>query len=240
MRLLVIEDELPMRLALVKTLESQGYRVISAADGPGGLESALTEKVDLILLDVMLPGLDGYALCRELRQHNKQVPVLMLTARGQIEDRVDGLDSGADDYLVKPFSMRELLARVRALLRRYSRDLATPDHLTLGDCHFDFRSFTATRTGRPLELTTREWEMLKLLVSAHGEPVTREQFLDEVWEYNAWPTNRTVDNFIAKLRAHLETNPNRPEFILTVRGVGYKLPVETSENDPGESHQKDS
>lgn len=223
MRLLIIEDELPMRIALVKTLEAEGYRVISAVDGPSGLESALTEKVDLILLDVMLPGLDGYALCREIRQRGKEVPVLMLTARGQVQDRVDGLDCGADDYLVKPFSMKELLARVRALLRRQSRVEAVPDGFQLGDLKLDFRKQNASREGDTVEFTTREWDMLKLLVSAKGEPISREQFLDEVWEYNAWPTTRTVDNFIAKLRAKVERNANEPEFILTVRGLGYQL-----------------
>ncbi|MFT6572294.1 MAG: DNA-binding response OmpR family regulator [Akkermansiaceae bacterium] len=223
MRLLVIEDEFPMRIALVKTLQAEGYRVVSAVDGPGGLESALTEKVDLILLDVMLPGLDGYALCREIRQRGLEVPVLMLTARGQVQDRVNGLDCGADDYLVKPFSMKELLARVRALLRRQSRSRAIPDELQLGELQFDLRTQNATREGRAIELSTREWDMLKLLIAAKGEPVVREQFLDEVWEYNAWPTTRIVDNFIAKLRAKVEPNPTHPDFIVTVRGVGYKL-----------------
>jgi len=223
MRLLVIEDEFPMRLALVKTLQAEGYRVVSAEDGPRGLEAALAEKVDLILLDVMLPGLDGYALCAEVRQRGLDVPVLMLTARGQVRDRVNGLDCGADDYLVKPFSMKELLARVRALLRRQSRTKMVPDQLQLGGLQLDLRTQNATRGGRAIELRTREWEMLKLLAAAKGEPVPREQFLDEVWEYNAWPTTRTVDNFIAKLRAKIELDPNNPEFILTVRGVGYKL-----------------
>ncbi len=225
MRLLIIEDELPMRIALVKTLEAEGYRVISAVDGPSGMESALTEKVDLILLDVMLPGLDGYALCRELRHRGQEVPVLMLTARGQVQDRVEGLDCGADDYLVKPFSMKELLARVRALLRRQSRVQAVPDTLLLGGLHLDFRKQEATREEELVEFTTREWDMLKLLVAAKEEPISREQFLDEVWEYNAWPTTRTVDNFVAKLRVKIEENPNAPEFVLTVRGIGYKLKV---------------
>jgi DNA-binding response OmpR family regulator len=171
----------------------------------------------------MLPGLDGYALCKELRKRGLDVPVLMLTARGQVQDRVNGLDCGADDYLVKPFSMKELLARVRALLRRQSRTRALPDALQLGEFQFNFRTQNATREGRAIEFSTREWDMLKLLVAAKGEPVAREQFLDEVWEYNAWPTTRTVDNFIAKLRAKVEFNPTNPDFILTVRGVGYKL-----------------
>lgn len=214
-----------MRIALVKTLEAEGYRVISAVDEPSGMESALTEKVDLIFLDVMLPGLDGYALYRELRRRGQEIPVLMLTARGQVQDRVEGLDCGADDYLVKPFSMKELLARVRALLRRQSRGRAVPDELLLGGLRFDFRKQEATREEESVEFTTREWDMPKLLVSAKEEPISRGQFLDEVWEYNAWRTRRTVDNFVAKLRSKIEENPNEPEFVLTVRGVGYKLKV---------------
>ena len=223
MRLLIIEDEFPMRNALDETLRAEGYRVITAGDGPSGLERALAEPVDLILLDVMLPGLDGYALCRELRQRGRKMPVLMLTARGQVDDRVSGLDCGADDYLVKPFSMKELLARVRALLRREKRRSEVPDKVTLGETEIGFRKQTVTRAGKPVKISPRELEMLRLLVSAQGEPVSRQRFLDEVWEYNAWPTPRTVDNFISALRAKLERTPAAPRLILTVRGVGYRL-----------------
>ena len=223
MRILIIEDEFPMRNALAETLAAEGYRTLIAVDGPTGLERARTEKVDFILLDVMLPGLDGYALCRELRQRGRATPVLMLTARGQVDDRVTGLDCGADDYLVKPFSMRELLARVRALLRRQDQASAVPDMARIGSTVIDFRQRTAIRNGTPVELSAREFDMLRLLVSTRGEPVSRERFLDEVWEYNAWPTTRTVDNFIAGLRAKLESDPSEPEYLLTVRGIGYRL-----------------
>jgi DNA-binding response OmpR family regulator len=223
MRLLIIEDEFPMRHALAETLQAEGYRIITAIDGPSGLERALTETVNLILLDVMLPGLDGYALCRELRQRGRKVPVLMLTARGQVDDRVNGLDCGADDYLVKPFSMKELLARVRALLRRQEQTMEVPDQVVIGETQIDFRRNIATRNGKVLEMPARELEMLRLLVASKGEPVSRERFLDEVWEYNAWPTTRTVDNFIASLRSKLERDPSAPAFILTVRGIGYRL-----------------
>jgi len=212
-----------MRHALAETLQAEGYRIITAIDGPSGLERALTETVNLILLDVMLPGLDGYALCRELRQRGRKVPVLMLTARGQVDDRVNGLDCGADDYLVKPFSMKELLARVRALLRRQEQTMEVPDQVVIGETQIDFRRNIATRNGKVLEMPARELEMLRLLVASKGEPVSRERFLDEVWEYNAWPTTRTVDNFIASLRSKLERDPSAPAFILTVRGIGYRL-----------------
>lgn len=223
MRLLIIEDEYPMRNALVETLKGEGYRVFSAADGPAGLARALAEKPDLVVLDVMLPGLDGFAVCREIRQRGRDTPVLMLTARAQVDDRVTGLDSGADDYLVKPFSMRELLARVRALLRRHAPDAAAPEAIRLGDTAVDFRRQSATRGGSGIGLSTREFQILRLLAAAGGEPVSRERFLDEVWEHDAWPTPRTVDNFISALRAKLEPDPASPRYIETVRGVGYRL-----------------
>lgn len=226
MRILIIEDEFPMRNALSETLQAEGYRCLTAADGPGGLERALAETFDLILLDVMLPGLDGYALCRELRRHGRTVPILMLTARGQVDDRVSGLDAGADDYLVKPFSMKELLARVRALLRRQEQTTATPDQITIGRTKIDFLRQTAEQDGTPVALSGREFQILRLLASARGEPVSRERFLDEVWEYNAWPTTRTVDNFISALRAKLEEEPSVPKHLLTVRGTGYRLQID--------------
>jgi DNA-binding response OmpR family regulator len=223
MRLLVIEDELPMRTALCETLQAEGYKVRAAADGDTGLERALAEEHDLILLDIMMPKLDGFALCRELRRRGRKTPVLMLTAKGLIDDRVNGLDAGADDYLVKPFAMRELLARVRALLRRSERDQSAPETLTLGGTVIDFVRQSAVRDGKELSLSQKEYAILRLMASRPGETVSRETFLDEVWEYNAWPTTRTVDNFIAALRSKLEPDPDRPRFIETVRGSGYRL-----------------
>jgi DNA-binding response OmpR family regulator len=222
MRLLVIEDELPMRTALAETLQAHGYRVTMATDGPTGLQCALDQKPDLVLLDVMMPGLDGYALCRELRRRGRAVPVLMLTAKAQVDERVEGLDAGADDYLVKPFSMRELLARVRALLRRAERKNALTT-LTLGDTVFDFEKRTCTRAGRPLALSGKELAMMRLLAQHAGKPVSRDAFLDVVWDYNAYPNTRTVDNYIALLRAKIEPDPANPRFIETVRGEGYRL-----------------
>src|SRR5215469_13772055 len=222
-RILIIEDELPMRTALQDVLQGEGYRVLTAADGERGLERALAELPDLILLDIMMPRLDGYAVCAELRRLSIPVPILMLTAKGQIEDRVMGLDVGADDYLVKPFSTEELLARVRALLRRVERKTKSPVKLKLGDAEIDLARQTAVRGRKQIHLTAKEFAMLRLLAEAEGEPVTREKFLDLVWGYTAFPTTRTVDNHMASLRAKLEKNPDEPRWLKTVHGVGYKL-----------------
>ncbi len=222
-RILIIEDEPSMRTVLKDILEAEGFRVLTAADGEAGLRAALGEKADLILLDVMLPKLDGFAVCSELRSLNIPVPVLMLTAKGRIEDRVTGLDSGADDYLVKPFSAEELLARVRAALRRVRRQSRIATSLRLGDVRIDFVRQTARRGSATIYLTAREFGMLRLLAEAGGEPVSRERFLDVVWGYAAFPTTRTVDNHIAGLRTKLEPDPENPKWIQTVHGVGYRL-----------------
>jgi DNA-binding response OmpR family regulator len=223
MRILIIEDEAPMRTALVETLKAEGYKVIGAADGPSGLELACTEPFDLVLLDVMMPGLDGFAVCREMRKRGQSMPVLMLTAKGQVDDRVEGLDSGADDYLVKPFSLRELLARVRALLRRKEREEALANEIRVGEAVVDFGERRISRAGESRELSGKELGMLRLLAANRGETISRERFLDVVWGYHAYPSTRTVDNFVAALRAKLEDDPANPKHLLTVRGVGYRL-----------------
>lgn len=222
-RILIIEDELPMRRGLEDCLAAEGYRVLSAADGEAGLQRALAEQPDLILLDIMMPRLDGFAVAAELRRLGRVTPILMLTAKGQIEDRVNGLDAGADDYLVKPFSIEELLARVRALLRRTQKNGQAATKLTFGDIVVDLARQTATRGKRELHLTPKEFAMLRLLSATPGEPVSRERFLDVVWGYAAFPTTRTVDNHIASLRRKLEKNPDEPRWLKTVHGVGYKL-----------------
>lgn len=223
MRLLVIEDELPMRTALVEMLKAEDYRVMSAADGIAGLELACTETFDLVLLDVMMPGLDGFAVCKELRRRGRGVPVLMLTAKGRVDDRVEGLDCGADDYLVKPFSLRELLARVRALTRRKQRDAVLENQLILGSVVVDFTNRTLLRGEQIIDLSEKELGMLRLLAAHRGETVSRDTFLDVVWGYHSYPTARTVDNFISSLRAKIEDDPAQPQHLLTVRGVGYRL-----------------
>jgi DNA-binding response OmpR family regulator len=222
-RLLIIEDELPMRTALQDCLEAEGYRVLTAADGQTGLERAIEQKPQLILLDVMLPRLDGFALCTELRRLGSNASVLMLTAKGLVDDRVTGLDAGADDYLVKPFSTDELLARVRALLRRVQKPEHAAQTIELGSARIDFVQQKAWRGQQPLHLTAKEFAMLRLMVESPGEPISRERFLDVVWGYTAFPTTRTVDNHIASLRAKLESDPDQPRWIKTVHGVGYRL-----------------
>jgi DNA-binding response OmpR family regulator len=225
-RILIIEDERPMRTALMDCLAGEGYRVLGAEDGESGLERAIAERPDLILLDIMMPRLDGFAVCAELRRRGHATPVLMLTAKGQIEDRVHGLDAGADDYLVKPFSTEELLARVRALLRRHRRASRVPAVLELGEVRVDLARQTVVRGRKELHLTAKEFAMLRLLAEAEGAPVTREKFLDAVWGYAAFPTTRTVDNHIASLRAKLEANPESPRWLKTVHGVGYRLELD--------------
>lgn len=220
-----------MRTALQDVLTAEGYRVLTAADGESGLRRAREEKPDLLLLDIMMPKLDGYAVCTELRRLHDPVPILMLTAKGQVEDRVTGLDAGADDYLVKPFSTEELLARVRALLRRSQRHGHAPAHLELGAVQIDLARQTARRGRKELHLTAREYAMLRLLAEAPGEPVSRERFLDIVWGYTAFPTTRTIDNHVASLRAKIETDPEHPRWLKTVHGVGYKLDLPTASQD---------
>jgi len=222
-RILIIEDEMAMRRALEDVLVAEGYRVLTAEDGERGLERAIAEKPDLVLLDIMMPKLDGYAVCEELRRLANPVPILMLTAKGQVEDRVAGLDVGADDYLVKPFSTEELLARVRALLRRIHRTTDAPTTLELGEVWIDLVKQSARRGKKELHLTAKEFAMLRLMAEAAGEPVSRERFLDVVWGYTAFPTTRTVDNHIASLRSKIERNPDEPRWLKTVHGVGYKL-----------------
>lgn len=222
-RVLIIEDELAMRHALEDLLASQGYRVITAADGALGLERAQSERPDLVLLDVMLPKVDGFTLAAELRRRGCKVPILLLTAKGGVGDRVTGLDAGADDYLAKPFEPRELLARVRALLRRMERAEARRDRLKLGTLEVDFIRQNARRGSAALHLTPKEWAMLRMLAEAQGGVVSREQFLDAIWGCNAFPTTRTVDTHMAALRAKLEKDPSQPRHLLTVHGTGYRL-----------------
>jgi DNA-binding response OmpR family regulator len=222
-RILIVEDEYAMRRGLEDCLRAEGYRVITAADGAEGLQRVLDEKPDLVLLDVMMPKLDGYAVCADLRRTGVEVPVLMLTAKGLVEDRVNGLDAGADDYLVKPFSTEELLARVRALLRRVQRKTKGVTVLQFGSVRVDLIRQTAMKGRKALAMSTKELAMLRLLAEAEGEPVTREKFLDVVWGYGAFPTMRTVDNHIASLRAKVEVNAEAPKWIKTVHGVGYRL-----------------
>ena len=231
-RILVVEDERAMRTVLHDCLERQGYRVLLAEDGVAALEIALREHPDLIVLDVMMPRLDGLAVCAELRRLARPVPVLMLTAKGTVEDRVRGLDVGADDYLVKPFSRAELLARVRALLRRTTRNGPSLGCVAFGDIRIDFAQRQAWRGKDPVALTAKEFEILRLLLERPGEVISRERFLDVVWGYTAFPTTRTVDRHIATLRTKLGDDAEEPRWIRTVHRGGYRF--EGSMVRPGE------
>ena len=226
-RLLLVEDEPGLVLTLTDRLMAEGYEVESATDAPTGLEAATAGAFDAILLDVMLPGGNGLDICRTLRQRGVATPILMLTAKGQLTDKVVGLKLGADDYLVKPFEMAELLARVEALLRRSA---AAPPAATFtgeayrfGDITVDFRKAEVTKGGQPLEVSAREFKLLRYFVEHRGAALTRDELLNEVWGYNAMPSTRTVDVHVAWLRQKLEDNPRHPQFILTVHGLGYKF-----------------
>jgi two-component system alkaline phosphatase synthesis response regulator PhoP len=225
-RILVIEDEPQMLLGLRDNLELEGYEVATAADGDEGLQKATSFQPDLVILDVMLPRKNGFDVCRELRARGTATPVVMLTARSQEADKVLGLELGADDYVTKPFSITELLARVRAVLRRTaSRPSAAAgaDTHRIGDLEIDFRLHQARRGKQRVEFTAREFELLRYFVTHIGQVVTREQILNEVWGYEEFPTTRTIDNFVAKLRQKIERAPHAPEHILTIHGSGYKF-----------------
>jgi DNA-binding response OmpR family regulator len=223
-RILVVEDDASILLGLRMNLEGAGYEVVTAADGEAGLDHARRGSFDLVVLDVMLPKLNGYQIISALRGEGSDVPVLMLTAKNAEIDKVMGLDLGADDYVTKPFSLGELLARVRANIRR--RAAARPvveAAFTCGDVTVDLGTREVRKGGEPVELTATEFDVLTALHRAHGRILSRRQILDAVWGENHHGTERTVDNFVAQLRAKLEDDPASPELLLTVRGVGYRL-----------------
>ena len=222
-RLLLVEDEPGLVLTLSDRLSSEGYAVESIADGESALERASKEPFDLILLDVMLPKLGGFDVLRELRHRDIETPVIMLTARGQVVDKVVGLKLGADDYVTKPFEMVELLARIEAKLRRAPVTLHPAEGYQFGDVRVDFRRAEVTRGGAPLDLSAREFQLLRYFIEHRGATLTRDELLNEVWGYNAMPSTRTVDVHVAWLRQKIEPNARHPQFILTVHGMGYKF-----------------
>jgi DNA-binding response OmpR family regulator len=222
-RILVVEDDLAILRGLKDNFASEGYDVLVAEDGAEGYRLAREENPDLIVLDLMLPALSGYEICRKLRDEGDSVLILMLTARGEEADRILGLDLGADDYVTKPFSIRELKARVRALLRRSDAASAPPDSLKFGDVVVDFPQYMARKSGEPVEMTPKEFGVLRYLASRPGKVVSRYELLEEVWGYGKFPTTRTVDNHIAALRAKLEDDPSQPRYLQTVHRVGYKF-----------------
>ena len=225
-QLLLVEDELGLVMTLTDRLESEGFTVESARDAKSGLQRATEGRFDVILLDVMLPGGNGLDICRTIRQKGIQTPVLMLTARGQVVDRVVGLKLGADDYLVKPFEMSELLARIEAVMRRSRPTNTSGDSLEVfqtGNLRMDFRRAEVFKNGEVLGLSAREYKLLRYFVEHRGAALSRDELLNEVWGYNAMPSTRTVDVHVAWLRQKIEDNPRHPAHILTVHGLGYKF-----------------
>ena len=227
-RILIIEDDVAILRGLKDNLEYESYEVLTAADGEEGYFLIKEKKPDLIILDLMLPKMNGYELCRKVRNEGVTTPILMLTARSEEMDRVHGLDLGADDYVTKPFSVPELLARIRAIIRRIQKaktgDL--PNDLKFGEVSVDFKCFEARKGGEVLDMSRKEFGILRLLAARPGEVITRDELLDEVWGYDQYPTTRTVDNHIALLRTKLEDDPSKPRHLITVHGVGYKLVLE--------------
>ncbi len=223
-RLLLVEDEPGLQLALSDRLASEGYQVETAGDGNVAVARASGEPFDIIVLDVMLPGRDGFDVARTLRQQGIQTPILMLTARGQVVDRVVGLKLGADDYLTKPFEMIELLARLEALLRRAPTAAGVAlERYQFGDVVVDVRKAEVTKNGSLVELSAKEFHLLRYFIEHRGATISREELLHQVWGYQATPSTRTVDVHVAWLRQKLEANPRVPQFVLTVHGLGYKF-----------------
>lgn len=222
-KILIVEDEPNMVSGLRDNFQFEGYEVISAGDGLAGLEAALAESPDLVILDVMMPRMSGLEVCRQLKSKRPSMPVIMLTARGQEVDKVVGLELGADDYVTKPFSIRELLARIKAVLRRAHVNAAEQESFAFGDVEVNVRSCQVSRKGKSLEFSSKEFDLLKYFLGHPGETLSRDRLLEEVWGYDHFPTTRTVDAHIVRLRQKLEPKPDEPRFILTVHGTGYKF-----------------
>ena len=222
-KILVVEDEPNMVVGLRDNFEFEGYEVITARDGVEGLQLALEESPDLVVLDVMMPRMSGLEVCKQLRAQRASIPIIMLTARGQEVDKVVGLELGADDYVTKPFSIRELLARVKAVLRRTSVLPKELDQHTFGDVEVDLRRCRVLKSGKALDVSSKEFELLKYFICHTGETLSRHQLLEDVWGYEHYPTTRTVDTHLVRLRQKLEPNPEQPEYFLTVHGTGYRF-----------------
>lgn len=221
--ILIIEDDPAILMGLTASLQEEHYTVLTANDGFTGEKMALEQQADLIVLDLMLPGKNGQEICREIRAAGITTPVIMLTAKTSETDTVLGLEMGADDYVKKPFSIRELIARIKALLRRTAQPTPTVDHYHFGDTVVDFKGHELRRGTAVHKLAGKEYDVLKYLIAHEGEVVTREMLLNEVWGYERFPTTRTVDNFILTLRKKIEANPSQPEHLLTIHTAGYKF-----------------
>jgi len=223
-KILIIEDEQDLIKGLKLNLSDEGYDVDCAGNGAEGLRKAVEAAPDLIILDIMLPEMDGLEVCRKLRQKNIDIPVIMLTAKGEEIDKVVGLEIGADDYMTKPFSIRELLARIKARLRHTERETKTELKIySFSEIEIDFIRFKARRKGKELDLTSLEMDILKYFIVHRGEVVSRNDLLDKIWGYESYPTTRTIDNHILKLRKKIEEDPSHPRYILSVYGGGYRF-----------------
>jgi DNA-binding response OmpR family regulator len=222
-RILIVEDEPNMVAGLRDNFEFEGHEVITAPDGVAGLERALNEAPDLVILDVMMPRMSGLDVCKQLKAKRPSVPIIMLTARGQEVDKVVGLELGADDYVTKPFSIRELLARVKAVLRRSNVLPKEQESYSFGDVEVNLRSCQVSRRGKTMDFSSKEFDLLRYFLCHPGEALSRDRLLEEVWGYDRFPTTRTVDAHIVRLRQKLEVKPEDPRFILTVHGTGYKF-----------------
>ena len=225
-KILIVEDEAPMLQGLKDNLEFEGYSVDTAADGQTGQDKILNNPYDLVLLDVMLPFVSGFDVCKNARKAGIETPIILLTAKGEEIDKVIGLELGADDYITKPFSLRELLARIKAILRRASSNQENNSgekDITLGRLTINFKNYEASEKGRPVKMTHKEFEIIAFLYKNANKTVDRDELMSKVWGIDYEITTRTVDNFILKLRQKIETDTNNPKFILTVHGVGYKL-----------------
>lgn len=222
-KILVVEDDPAHLLALEDNLILAGYEVSTARSGRHALQTLKEEDFDLIVLDIMLPYINGFEVCKRLRESGDETPIIMLTAKTQEQDRVQGLDLGADDYITKPFSMAELLARIRAVLRRFTLQSRILERFSFGDIELDFKKYEAKKGGVKLELSSREFQILKTLITHDGEVVSRYTLMEEVWGYDDLPTQRAIDTNVARLRQKLEDDPAQPKHILTVYGAGYKF-----------------
>ncbi len=222
-KILIIEDEVNMIEGLRFNLEARDYIVIASQDGETGLKRAVEEQPDLIILDLMLPGINGYEVCKKLKGSNPEIPIVMLTAKSQESDIITGLDLGADDYITKPFSILELLARINAMLRRSGTNSTIPDLFQFRNIEINFRKYEAFKDGKTLKMSPREYEILHYLLERKGEVVTRDDLLNQVWGYESFPYTRTIDAHIATLRKKIEERPEEPEMIITIHGKGYKF-----------------
>jgi DNA-binding response OmpR family regulator len=221
--ILVIEDDISILRGLKDNLEYEGYAVLTETNGEKGLKLALEKNPDLILLDIMLPGMNGYEICRKLKKEKPELPIIIITARGSEMDKVSGLDTGADDYVTKPFSIPELMARIRAVIRRTAAGPDIPDEYCFGNVKLDFKKYKAFRNNQEIKLSSKEFAMMEYFIRHEGEAVHRHDLLNEVWGYEAIPTTRTIDNFILDLRKKLEENPSKPRYIESVKDIGYRF-----------------